>query len=123
MREKRRFKRIVPLNKKPVEIQIMGHAYTDNAFLDVLYAKDISQGGVGVLVPHNFKGCRIHNIVELIITLPNTEPFKARGKIKHHRKDIGEGGFFGVEFTQIEAGHVEEIISYLNSIEEVDEES
>jgi hypothetical protein len=81
-------------------------------FLDVLSARDISVGGVAVCVPHDFQGCDIDRPVELLIKIGREKPFTARGVIRHLSKNTGNH-FFGVQFTQIAAEHVEQIRHYV----------
>jgi len=69
-------------------------------FLDVLRARDVSQTGLGILVPHGFEGCDLLGDVELIVTLPGSPSFSAAG-ILRHRTQHGAISFFGVELTRI----------------------
>jgi hypothetical protein len=91
--EQRRFARVVPLKNAPVEIQIMG-----GTFLDVLYARDLSLGGVSVHVPHAFDGCNLSDEVELVVKLPKQRAFLARGVIRRFDR---ERTSFAVEFTRL----------------------
>lgn len=91
-----------------VEVQIMGPG-----FLDVVLARDISLGGVGVWVPHGFRGCDTSAPVELILTLPSRKPLRMRGTIKH-RTAASEGAeFFGVEFIDLPVMHRKAIADYI----------
>jgi c-di-GMP-binding flagellar brake protein YcgR len=72
-------------------------------FLDVFAARDISAGGVGIVVPHRFEGCAIDQEVDLVISLPGERPFMARGRIVHRTKTHQE--FFGVEFARLSRNH------------------
>ncbi len=108
MIEKRRYVRVKPKENEPVEIQIMG---TD--FIDVLNARDISEGGVGIKVEHDFKGCHIGGILDIIITLPGKKPFKVKGKIIH--KNIENSHLFGVEFIEISENAKYLIREYVNN--------
>lgn len=98
MREKRRHVRVNLKKNDPVEIQIMG-----DMFLEVLFAENISISGVGIEVPHGFKECEMNSVVDLILTLPREQPFKAKGTIRHKKNVAGNfhKGHFGVEFTVI----------------------
>lgn len=105
MRDKRKFLRVTPKAEAPIEIQIMGCQTLRGIFLEVLHARDISVGGIGIFVPHNFKGCDVSHQVELIITLPANPPFKAVGRVIH-KNSTKDGGFFGVQFLKIgESAH------------------
>lgn len=68
--------------------------------LDVLYARDISEVGIGVFMPHGFDGSRLHSQVEMIVHLPDASPFVVVG-ILRHRTVNGPLAFFGVEFTRV----------------------
>ena len=94
-REFRRHLRVQPDPSAPVRVDIMG-----NGFLDVLRARDISAGGLGIWVPHDFAGCDIEGEVELIVTLGRDRPFKTLGVIRHHSRCDGDH-VFGLEFTAL----------------------
>lgn len=83
-------------------------------FLDVLTARDVSLGGLGVCVPHGFAGCDIDAEVELIVTLGRDRPFKARGAIRHHGGP-GAEHVFGVEFTELSAEQQEAVEHYIRA--------
>jgi len=71
------------------------------ASLDVLSARNVSQTGIGVYVPHGFAGCDLDEEVELVVTLPGERAFLARGLIKHRTDGAKEGRHFGLLFTKI----------------------
>src|SRR5215471_9068635 len=96
-KESRRHLRVQPDPSAPVRVDIMGQG-----FLDVLLARDISVGGLGIRVPHGFENCDIDSEVDLIITLGRARPFKTTGSIRHYGKDAGDT-VFGVEFTALSA--------------------
>jgi hypothetical protein len=90
-------------------VDIMGHG-----FLDVLHARDISVGGLGIRVSHGFANCDIDSEVELIVTLGRARPFKTTGSIRHH--GTGERDqLFGVEFTSLSPEQLTAIESYIRS--------
>ncbi|MBF0451727.1 MAG: PilZ domain-containing protein [Candidatus Magnetomorum sp.] len=91
--DKRRHIRVQPEKKSPVEVDINGQN-----FLTIIYANDISEGGIGIIVPEKFKGCKINNNVSLVITLPKPlkKSFIVTGRIIHV---INEK--FGVEFLDL----------------------
>ncbi len=107
MREQRKAPRARPLDAEPVRIDIMG-----DGFLEVLVARDISVGGVGVFVRHDFQGCDIDSEVELIVKLGAERPFKARGVIRHGVRQ-GAKHFFGVEFVELGEQHRELVQGYV----------
>jgi hypothetical protein len=102
--QKRTTVRVYP---DPIEIQLYG-----TAFLEVVQAKDISLGGVGIMVPHKFEGYDISGEVELLIKLPGARPFKARGIIRH--RSVGSrGDLFGVQFTELPPLSKERVNAYV----------
>ena len=103
--------RVSPSAGAPVEVQIMGPGR-----LDVLNARNVSQTGIGVYVPHGFVGCDLEAEVELVITLPSERSFLARGLIKHHTDGGSEGHHFGLVFTEISQEHRAVIRSYVRSM-------
>jgi c-di-GMP-binding flagellar brake protein YcgR len=84
-----------------------------DGFLDVFSARDISTGGVGIIVPHRFEGCAIEQEVDLVISLPGERPFMARGRIVHRTKTQQE--FFGVEFTRLSQAHQRLVERYVDA--------
>jgi len=88
--------RVIPTQKAPVQIQIVG----ENS-LDVLKASDISVAGVGVQVTHDFNGIGLDEEIELVITLHNTKTFLAKGAIRHRSRNLQGKTHFGIEFVQI----------------------
>jgi hypothetical protein len=99
--------RVRPDPHRPVEVQVMGPG-----FLDVLHARDVSEGGLGVWVPHSFEGCDLRAAVELIVTLPGTPSFHAAGILRHRTID-GSLQFFGVELTRISTRAHEALKAYV----------
>jgi len=93
----------------PIRVDIMG-----NGFLDVLNARDISRGGLGIRVPHGFEGCDINNKVELIVTLGRARPFKTKGVIRHYSK-TAKDHVFGLEFIALAPEQVEAIEAYIQA--------
>ncbi len=91
-----------------VEVQIMGPG-----FVDVVLARDISLGGVGVWIPHGFRGCDTSAPVELILTLPSRKPLRMRGTIKHRTATSDGAHFFGVEFIDLAVMHQKAIEDYI----------
>ncbi len=78
-------------------------------FIDVLYAKDISEGGIGIIVEHDFKDYDIGGLIDIIRTLPMKKPFKVKGRIIHKNID---NHFLGVEFIDITDTNREMIREY-----------
>jgi c-di-GMP-binding flagellar brake protein YcgR len=84
-----------------------------DGFLDVFAARDISAGGVSIVVPHRFEGCAIDSEVDLVISLPGERPFLTKGRIVHRTKTHHE--FFGVEFTRLARTHAALIERYVDA--------
>jgi hypothetical protein len=106
MREKARAARVHPAPDEPIEIQLMSER-----FLDIFEARDISVTGVGIFVPYRFEGCHLTTTVDLVITLPASEPFLAKGRVVHRTKMARE--FFGVEFVDLPPPHAAMIARYV----------
>ncbi len=69
-----------------------------DGFLELRRVRDISEGGLGILVPHHFEGCEIQKEVRFILTLSGERPFIGKGIIRH--TSVSESSF-GVQFTEI----------------------
>jgi hypothetical protein len=93
----------------PIRVDIMG-----NGFLEVLHARDISLGGLGVSVPHGFEGCDLNGEVELIVTLGRARPFKTMGVIRHYSKTARDH-VFGLEFVGLGPEQIEAVDAYIQS--------
>lgn len=97
MDEKRKNLRVVPSLDAPVEVEIIGRD-----FVGAIFAHDICEKGIAIIVPTLFEGCNIDASVEIIIALPEVGLFKARGLIRHIHMDPPVPGILGVQFTAIE---------------------
>ena len=93
----------------PIRVDIMG-----KGFLDVLNARDISVGGLGICVPHDFAHCDIDREVQLIVTLGRARPFMTKGAIRHH-STTAENHVFGIEFTGLTPEQLEAVESYIQA--------
>jgi hypothetical protein len=111
MTEQRKSIRVYPEPENPVEIQIMG-----DGFLDIFYARNVSEKGIGIEVPYKFEGCDIDKPIDIIITLPPDNCFKARGIIKHSNAELTMKGIFGVELTSLEKRHERDIKNYIEEM-------
>ena len=97
-----------------IEIQIMGPGY-----LDIVEARDLSLGGVGVRIPHGFKGCDLSMPVDLILTFPSHKSFMVQGRVVHRTSENAKSDFFGVEFMRLARDHRKIIEEYiLTALEE-----
>jgi hypothetical protein len=108
MNEKRRHPRVQPRLNERIEIQIIG-----DGFIEILDARDISIGGLGIWVPSRFEGCNIDKEVEIVLRLPDHNPFVCHGIIKYFSKDKMTE-FFGIMFTQIHDQHRALIQAYVD---------
>ena len=83
--ELRRHPRVIPEKGHPVLVDISG-----DGFIDILPALDISLGGIGIQVPHNFDGCNTETLVDCLVTLPRPVNYtiRAQGKIIHIRQNL-----------------------------------
>jgi c-di-GMP-binding flagellar brake protein YcgR len=102
MKTEARAKRVRPTAKAPIVIQLI---------TDGFEARDISATGAGIFVPPHLEGCTLKSPVKLVIQLPDSEPFRARGRIVHRTK-IGRE-FLGVEFMQLPKAHATLIARYV----------
>ena len=100
--------RVIPTQAAPVQVQVVG----ENS-LDVLKARDISVAGIGVQVDHDFNGIGLDEEIELVISLPNTKTFLAKGIIRHRNRNLQGKTHFGLEFVQITERCRELIRSYI----------
>ncbi len=100
--------RVVPGRGAPVEIQVIA-----DKSLDVLNARNVSETGMGVYVPHGFEGFDLEEEVDFVITLPRELSFLTRGVIKHRTDGGREGRHFGLHFTQISREHRNKLRRYV----------
>ena len=105
--EKRKFTRVSPAEDQPVEVQVIGAD-----FIDIVPARNISEGGAKIEIPHLFQGCDIGQPVDLIIKLPRLRSFRAKGQIKHTAG--GDSPAFGVRFTEIGESDRQQVVNYVN---------
>lgn len=103
--------RAKPDPKAPVQVQIMG----DHS-LDIVLARDISETGVGIFVPHSFTGFGMDGDVELLIALPGARPFLAKGRVRHLSKTKDGYDHFGVVFVEITDQHRDAIGEYIDDM-------
>src|SRR3989441_9599044 len=106
--------RVCPTPDEPIEIQVMSES-----FLDIFEARDISTTGIGIFVPYRFEGCDLKSPVDLVITLPKSDPFRAKGRIVYRSNTVRE--FFGVEFIDLTDEHRREIAHYVERLLRVEE--
>jgi len=97
--------RVAPEAGHPVTVDING----DN-FLEIVDAADISEDGIGISTPSRLEGCRIDEIVSLVITLPHPvrHIFHGIGKVKHI-----SGEKFGVFFIDVSRADLKAVRRYV----------
>ena len=83
-------------------------------FLDIVKARDICEGGVGVWIPHGFSGCDIQSYVELVVTLPGRKSFMVTGSVKHDSESKAGERFFGIAFAKLNPERCTWIRSYVS---------
>jgi hypothetical protein len=105
--KEREHPRVRPAPGTTIEVHLMG-----SDFLEVLRARDISEGGVGIFVAHDFRGCAIDDPVDVIVKLGQEKPFTARGIIVHLSAKQGDH-FFGVKFTAISGENLARVRQYV----------
>ena len=123
MLKRRRHLRVRPHPSRPVEVQLMGRTTDDpggwetgaQTFLDVLPCMDVSVGGVAIRVEHGFTGCRIDDVLRLILSLPGQKPFSLRAQVRHIA-DLGDFSVFGVEFVELDTAHHAAISTYVDEM-------
>jgi hypothetical protein len=106
--------RVRPDPDRPVEVQVMGPGD-----VDVLYARDLSEGGIGVFLPHGFDASQLRAEIQLIVRLPDVPPFQANGQLRH-RTVNGPLAFFGVEFMGLPESARRNLRAYIDTRREVE---
>ena len=92
--DRRKRIRVVPGKQDPIVININGEN-----FIEIVYASDVSESGIGIVVPYGFEGCRLDKDVSIVVTLPIPEKRSLlfSGKIRHIRNTN-----FGIHLNGIE---------------------
>ena len=103
--ERRKHIRVLPEHNYPISVDINGEN-----FIEVLKAIDISEGGLGISVPSELKGCYTDMPVTLVISLPQPVEylFSVLGKIKHVANKR-----FGVIFLNLDKTSLKKIRQYI----------
>lgn len=106
-KERRLNERVEPEPAAPISVQIMGAD-----FIERVHVIDISVGGLGIRVPHEFIGYNVTDRVEIVLKLPGQAPFMADGFIRHFNGASRK--VFGVEFVRLPEQGREKIAAYVN---------
>lgn len=88
----------MPREGERIEVRVEG---VD--FAEMLIAQDISEGGIGVVVPSGFKGRDLSETVEVLIRLPQHGAIQAVAKVIHlsSKADEKSNCLFGLAFTEL----------------------
>ncbi|VUD68855.1 Flagellar brake protein YcgR [Thalassocella blandensis] len=105
--ERRRYLRVIPDRNEALSVDING-----SNFIDILRVLDISEGGVGVRVPHGFSGCDLNQPISFVLTLPKDKPLylQGYGRIQHI-----SGDRFGIAFEKLPEKVSLQIRDYVSS--------
>lgn len=107
MKERRAFVRVRPDASQPIRIEVVG-----NGFIELLKARDISVGGLGVQISHDLEIPARDREVELVVTLPGSKAFVAFGEIRHQMTSPGSHSF-GIRFTRLSDADKKRIQEYV----------
>ena len=101
------FLRVRPEPANPVRVDFNGIN-----FLDIVKAYNISEGGLSVVVPHEFKDCEINFPVSLIVSLPQPvkETIIVEGIIRYVSPSHK---LFGVAFVKLKEEDRKKIRRYI----------
>jgi hypothetical protein len=102
--DRRRHARVTPRPNEPITIRVLG-----KKLVEILWARDISVGGVAVLIHHDVDATTLANEVDIMVGLPDRPAFKARAQVRH----IATSSMFGVQFTLIKPEDVAAIEAYV----------
>lgn len=105
-RDRRSAIRVNPEPHAPIRVDINGAD-----FIDILYACDISMGGIGIQVPHRFKGCKTDLVVEcrIILPAPINYSFHTQGRVMHI-----SGDRFGISFYNLHEKTEDRLEQYIS---------
>ncbi len=109
---RRRHVRVVPREGERIEVYVEGLGFTE-----LLVAQDISEGGIGVMVPSGFNGRDPSASLKLLIHLPEHGQVRAVAIAIHlSSKDSDERhSLFGLAFTKLSDDARRKIASYVAS--------
>lgn len=97
-----------PSKSEPIE----AHIQVGNS-IDILLARDISVGGIGVAFPYHFEESPVNHEVDLIIKLPKSRSFHAKGRIKTLTRERKNTDYCEIEFTNLTKAYQELIFLYV----------
>ncbi len=76
---------------------------------EILWARDISVGGMAVLIHHDVDQKTLANEIEILVGLPGVAAFKTRAQVRY----ISTSTMFGVQFTALQPNDVATIEAYV----------
>lgn len=103
--DRRRHTRVTPRSNEPITVRLMG-----KRLVEILWARDISVGGMAVAIHHDVDPKTLANEVEILVGLPGARAFKARAQVRHISTSTL---MFGVQFTAITPQDVAAIEAYV----------
>jgi c-di-GMP-binding flagellar brake protein YcgR len=95
----------VPRRDEPIAVQLIGEG-----FVEMLSARDISEGGLAVAIHHAVDAATLVDEVQVIISLPGLLSFSAKAQVRHISVAAKT---FGVEFTSIRPEDLQTIEKYV----------
>ena len=92
--ERRRHTRVTPRHNEPITVQLVS-----KGLREILWARDISVGGLAVAIHHDVDAKTLTDEVHIIVSLAGVFSFKAKANVRH----ISTSNLmFGVQFTAID---------------------
>lgn len=116
--ERRRYTRVLPRPNQPIPVQLVsaplpGAPKTKKKLgNEILWARDISVGGIAVEIHHDVDPATLAAEVEIIVSLPDEPEFHARAAVRHISTSAM---MFGVQFTHISPEDVGRIDAYVRA--------
>ena len=97
--------RVRPEPQHPIRVDVNGFD-----FMDIMYARDFSNGGLCVKVAHAFSRCHISLPMSLIVSIPEPvhRDMRLTGEIRHVEADI-----FGISFLDLSKQNRRHIRRYM----------
>ncbi|HLE11725.1 MAG: hypothetical protein A2504_15495 [Bdellovibrionales bacterium RIFOXYD12_FULL_39_22] len=111
---KRKETRIHPKTDEPVIVELVGKDFNGQ----MIYAKDISVGGICVATPSYFRGCDIDEEIEMNIQLPGEKAFRVLAIIRHTELDDSYFGAVFIEMDKESKAKLAQYIAKMGSYEE-----
>jgi len=90
--------RVTPRENEPITVRLVSKGLTE-----ILWARDISAGGMAVAIHHDVDPKTLASEVQIIVGLPGLPSFKAKAHVRHISTSTL---MFGVQFTVIDPRHL-----------------